>query len=86
MFLNKEESVQRFLETHQRFCEMLTEEAQDKLARTLTEAERQAIHDLKSFLFLEMFERDLLATRTLEESEQWLVDLIKTSRERMKRE
>lgn len=81
MFLNKEESAQRFLEAHQRWCEILIEEAQDKLARALTEAERQAIRDIKSFLFLEMFERDLLATRTLEEAEQWLVNLIKTSRE-----
>lgn len=86
MFLNKEESEQRFLEAHQRWCEILTEEAQDKLTRTLTEAERQAIRDITSFLFLEMFEQDLFATRTLEEAEQWLVNLIKTSRERVERE
>ena len=78
--------MQRFLEAHQRFCEFLEEEAQNKLARMLTEAEQQALRDIKSFLFLEAFERDLLATQTIEEAEQWLVTLIKTSRERVERE
>ena len=50
------------------------------------EAERQALRDIKSLLFLEMVERDLLATRTREEAEQWLVNVIRISRERVKRE
>ena len=86
MLLNKEESEQRFREAHQRWGEILIEEAQEKLARALTEAERQALRDIKSLLFLEMRERALLATRTPEEAEQWLVDVIRISQKRVKRE
>jgi len=85
MFVNKEAREQRCLEAHQRWCEMVTEEAQDTRTRTLTEAERHAIRDITSFLFLQMCEPDLCATRTREEAEQWLVKLIKTSQERGER-
>lgn len=71
MSLNNEELVQRFLEAHQRWCEILTE------------AEQQAIHDSTSFL--KVCKRDLRATRILDEAEPWLADLIKTSHERAKR-
>ncbi|HEU5379691.1 MAG TPA: hypothetical protein VFV38_30070 [Ktedonobacteraceae bacterium] len=45
----------------------------------MTDAERQAFHGIMSLQLLEVFDRALQATLTVEDAEQWLRDLLKTS-------
>lgn len=79
----KEKSMQnqKWLEDQKSYCVSIEEAACKKLNRPLTDAERQALHGIMSFLFLEAFDRALQATLTVEDAEQWLRGLLKTSKD-----
>ena len=73
--------MQKWLAAHEVFCTSIEEEAQKKLKRPLTDAERQALHGIMSLQLFEVFDRALQATLTVEDAEQWLRDLLKASRD-----
>jgi hypothetical protein len=51
------------------------EEAEEKLRRSLSEPEVQALRNIASMLHLELWQRDLAATRSAEEAEGWAAEL-----------
>lgn len=71
--------MQKWQKAHDSFCADIENEAQKKLNRLLTGSEQQAIHGIMSLQLLEAFESALQVALTVEDAEQWLRDLVKTS-------
>jgi hypothetical protein len=67
---------------YQRYCALVAEMLQEKVGRPLSAEEQQSLWDVQSMMFLEAWERGVLAAQTSEAVEAEMVSLGAIARQR----
>ncbi len=75
----------KFSEVYHLYCEIVEESIREKLGRPLTEIEHYGIWNTGSLLLLELFERDLISARSIEEVVMLLARQAQTSQEALEK-